>query len=104
MVTDGSKKGVCIVRVQCDRQRQRRTLRRQRQRLKAGAAVVVNGGNGVRVRSGPSTEYDVLATVPNGASVKVVESAGGGWYHITFSGVGGASTDGYMKGDFLANA
>ena len=65
--------------------------------------MVVNGGNGVRVRSGPGTNYEVLASVPNGGSVQIVESAGDGWYKITFSDVGGATTTGYMKGDFLAN-
>ena len=63
----------------------------------------VNGGNGVRVRAGPGTNYDILATIPNGGSVKIVESAGDGWYKITFSDVGGVTTTGYMKGDFLAN-
>ena len=69
-----------------------------------GTAVVVNGGNGVRVRSGPGTDHEVLATVPNGADIQIVESAGSGWYKITFSGVGGKTTTGYMKGDFLKNS
>ena len=73
--------------------------------LRAGKAVVVNGGNGVRVRSGPGTTYDILATVPNGGSVQIVQSAGtGDWYEITFSNVGGVTTTGYMKGEFLANS
>lgn len=73
--------------------------------LKAGKAVVVNGGNGVRVRSGPGTTYDILATVPNGGSVQIVRSAGvDDWYEITFSNVGGVTTTGYMKGEFLANS
>lgn len=72
--------------------------------LKAGKAVVVNGGNGVRVRSGPSTNHDILASIPNGGSVNIVASAGDGWYEITFSNVGGVTTTGYMKGEFLANA
>lgn len=71
--------------------------------LKAGAAVVVNGGSGVFVRSGPGTSYEALATVSDGASIQIVESAGDGWYKITFSGIGGATTTGYMKGDYLAN-
>ena len=66
--------------------------------------MVVNGGNGVRVRSGPSTDHEILATVPNGADIQIVESAGNGWYKITFSGVGGKATTGYMKGDFLKNS
>ena len=64
---------------------------------------MINGGNGVRVRSGPGTSYDILATVPNGGSVRVVQSAGDGWYEITFSNVGGVTTTGYMKGEFLSN-
>ena len=73
--------------------------------LKAGKATVINGGNGVRVRSGPGTNYDILATVPNGGSVQVVRAAGtGDWYEITFSNVGGVTTTGYMKGEFLANS
>lgn len=73
--------------------------------LKAGGAVVVNGGNGVRVRSGPGTTYDILATVPNGGSVQVVRATGtDDWYEITFTAVGGVTTTGYMKGEFLANS
>ena len=107
VVSDGSKKGVCIVR--CNVSGSAVTTPTTPSTtptasgLKAGSAKVVNGGNGVRVRSGPGTNYDILATVPNGGSVKIVESAGDGWYKITFSGVGGATTTGYMKGDYLAN-
>jgi len=36
--------------------------------------------------------------------VKIVKSAGDGWYEITFSGPGGRDTTGYMKGDYLANS
>lgn len=73
--------------------------------LKAGKAVVVNGGNGVRVRSGPGTSYDILATVPNGGSVQVVRATGtDDWYEITFTAVGGVTTTGYMKGEFLSNS
>lgn len=112
VVTDGSKKGVCIVR--CDVSGSAAaptpttptatpTANTGSSGLKAGAATVVNGGNGVFVRSGPGTSYEALATVPNGADIQIVESAGDGWYKITFSDVGGASSTGYMKGDFLAN-
>ena len=107
LVTDGSKKAECIVRVNAPAGQQATTTTPAQTTtssgLKTGAAKVVNGGNGVRVRSGPGTSYEVLATVPNGADVQIVESAGDGWYKITFSNVGGATTPGYMKGDFLAN-
>lgn len=112
VVSDGNKKGVCIVR--CDVSGSTTitttptttpgtTTPTTGSGLKAGAATVVNGGNGVFVRSGPGTSYEALATVPNGADIQIVESAGDGWYKITFSDVGGASTPGYMKGDFLQN-
>ena len=107
VVSDGSKKGVCIVR--CNVSGSAATTPTTPSTtptasgLKAGSAKVVNGGNGVRVRSGPGTNYDILATISNGGSVKIVESAGDGWYKITFSDVGGATTPGYMKGEFLAN-
>ena len=102
VVSDGSKKGVCIVRCNVSGGAATPTTP-SGSSLKAGSAKVVNGGNGVRVRSGPGTTYDILATIPNGGSVKIVESAGDGWYKITFSDVGGVTTTGYMKGDFLAN-
>ena len=114
LVTDGSKKAVCIVRCNVTGSAAATTTTPSSGNsgatttsgsgsLKAGSAVVVNGGNGVRVRSGPGTEHEALATVPNGASVQIVESAGNGWYKITFSGVGGVNTTGYMKGEFLEN-
>lgn len=106
LVTDGSKKAVCIVRVNAPggTTTTTPTAPAESGSLKAGPAVVVNGGNGVRVRSGPSTDHEILATVPNGADIQIVESAGNGWYKITFSGVGGKATTGYMKGDFLKNS
>lgn len=107
VVTDGSKKGVCIVRVSASGSvtpaPSTGSESSSASGLKAGEAKVVNGGNGVRVRSGPGTNYDILATVPNGADINVVESVGNDWYKITFSNVGGAKTTGYMKGEFLKN-
>ena len=109
LVTDGSKKAVCIVR--CSFSGTLTTTpgtgtgtgTAASGTLHTGSAVVINGGNGVNVRSGPSTDYEALATVPNGASVQITGSAGDGWYKITFSGVGGVDTTGYMKGEFLEN-
>ena len=61
-------------------------------------------GGGVFVRSGPGKSYDSIASLTNGSDVKIVSSAGDGWYQITFSGNGGKTTTGYMKGDYLANS
>ena len=110
LVTDGTRKGVCTVRVtgtgtapSAPSTGTTTAPSTGGGTLKAGKATVVNGGNGVRVRSGPGTNYDILATVPNGGSVQVVRSAGDDWYEITFSNVGGVTTTGYMKGEFLSN-
>ena len=111
LVTDGSKKAVCIVRCNVSGESASSSsgtsgssgTSTSSSSLKAGSAVVTNAGNGVFVRSGPGTENEALATLSNGAEVKIVESAGNGWYKITFAGNGGADTTGYMKGEFLAN-
>ena len=113
LVTDGSKKAVCIVRCSFSGTltttpgtgtgTSTGTSTPASGTLHTGSAVVINGGNGVNVRSDPSTDHAPLATVPNGASVQITGSAGDGWYKITFSGVGGVETAGYMKGDFLKN-
>lgn len=112
LVTDGNKKGVCIVRVKASgtltppsggESTPTTPTTPSTTTLQAGDAVVVNAGNGVRVRSGPSTNHEVLATITNGGSVRVVESAGDGWYKITFANVNGVNTTGYMKGEFLTN-
>lgn len=111
LVTDGSKKAVCIVRCNVSGESASSSsgtsgssgTSTSSSSLKAGSAVVTNAGNGVFVRSGPGTENEALATLSNGAGVKIVESAGNGWYKITFAGNGGADTTGYMKGEFLAN-
>lgn len=110
LVTDGSRKAVCIVRVTGGRTTTTPSTTPATGQpaasggtLKTGKAVVINGGNGVRVRSGPGTDHDILATIPNGGSVQVVADAGNGWYEITFTAVGGVTTTGYMKGDYLSN-
>ena len=72
--------------------------------LKTGSGKVINAGGGVFVRSGPGKSYDSIASLTNGSDVKIVSSAGDGWYQITFSGNGGKTTTGYMKGDYLANS
>jgi len=116
IASDGSKKGVCIVRVTATGTLTQEPTQTPSSNsgsgssssssssgLKAGAAKVINAGNGVRVRSGPGTNYDILATVSNGADIKIVQHAEGDWYQITFSDVGGVQTTGYMKAEFLEN-
>ena len=108
-VTDGSATGTCLVRVRGGGAASSGTDTSSAGTssgggtLTAGAAKVVNAGNGVRVRSQPNTSSEILATVPNGAAVQVVQSAGNGWYQITFVASGGVTTTGYMLGEYLQN-
>lgn len=111
VVTDGEKQGTCIVR--CNLRGSSttapttpsapETTTPSTSGLQAGNGKVVNAGGGVRVRAQANTSSEILATLTNGSNVNIVESAGDGWYKITFSDVGGATTTGYMKGEYLAN-
>ena len=105
-VTDGTSRGTCLVRVRGGSTGSTTSSSGSSSSggtLAAGAAQVVNAGNGVRVRSAPNTSSEILATLSNGASVQVVQSAGSGWYQISFVAVGGVTTTGYMMGEYLSN-
>ena len=107
-VTDGSGKGTCLVRVRGGSTGTSASTSggstTSGGTLTAGAAVVVNAGNGVRVRAQANTSSEILATLSNGDSVQVVQSAGNGWYQISFVASGGVTTTGYMMGEYLSNS
>lgn len=107
LVTDGDQKAVCIVRVKGGSAPATPTTPTDPTptggSLKLGAATVINAPAGVNVRSGPGTENAAIASLVNGNEVTIQADAGNGWYEITFVGSGGVDTDGYVKGEFLAN-
>ena len=107
LVTDGNQKAVCIVRVKGGSAPATPTTPTNPTptggSLKLGAATVINAPAGVNVRSGPGTENAAIASLVNGNEVTIKADAGNGWYEITFVGNGGVDTDGYVKGEFLAN-
>lgn len=107
LVTDGNQKAVCIVRVKGGSAPVTPTTPTDPTpsggSLKLGAATVINAPGGVNVRSGPGTENAAIASLVNGNEVTIKADAGNGWYEITFVGNGGVDTDGYVKGEFLAN-
>lgn len=107
LVTDGNQKAVCIVRVKGGSAPVTPTTpvdpAPSGGSLKLGAATVINAPGGVNVRSGPGTENAAIASLVNGNEVTIKADAGNGWYEITFVGNGGVDTDGYVKGEFLAN-
>lgn len=53
-------------------------------------------GSYVNFRTGPSTSYRVIATLPRNTEVKVVAKAGS-WYKITFNGATGYMVSDYVK-------
>lgn len=57
----------------------------------------VNTAKGLNVRSGPSTDYDVLGILPSGAEVDVLDKTEGGWYKIDFEGESGYVYQTYLS-------
>ncbi len=64
--------------------------------------TIINAEGGLRVRSGPGTSYEVLASLANGNTVTVLADAGGGWYQISYRGSGGSAETGYIMGDYIS--
>ncbi len=62
--------------------------------------LYVNGTEGANLRSGPSTESDVLRTIPKGEPVQAVDAPvtgdGQSWYQVTYEG-----QHGYVVGSLL---
>lgn len=110
LATDGSRKAVCIVHVNVSHTPEEQpgdgdsgNGSGAASELKAGFAEVVNAETGVRVRSGPGTDYKALISIYNGAKIQVVKSVEEDWYEIIFYNARGVETTGYMKGEFLKN-
>lgn len=68
----------------------------------AKAGTVSGADGGLNVRSGPSSSNEVIASLSNGASVTILEDSGSGWYKISFSGIGGKDTVGYVSKNFIS--
>ena len=63
--------------------------------------TVVNASDGLRVRSGPGTDYDRLGRLPNGATVDILETTSNGWYKISYTGADG-KLEGYVLGEYIS--
>lgn len=71
--------------------------------LKPGSKGKITGAaGGLRVRSGPGTTYEILASLVNGNEVTILENAGNGWYKIAYSGANGKESVGYIMGTYIA--
>ena len=63
---------------------------------------IVGAASGLRVRSGPGTNYNVQASLVNGNEVTIVADAGNGWYQISYAGSNGKQTTGYIMGKYIS--
>ena len=59
-------------------------------------ATIVNAGDGLNIRSGPGSQYDVVASAENGSTVVILERSGD-WTKINY---GGGKT-GYVASAYL---
>ena len=60
-----------------------------------GQRARVTAQSGLHLRTGPSTSYAIILTMPYGATVNVV-AASGGWYKVTYSGHTGWASGAYL--------
>lgn len=51
----------------------------------------------LNMRSGPSTAYRILLTIPSGSTVKVLDRASTGWYKVSYGGLSGWVSNAYVK-------
>ena len=63
--------------------------------------VVTGAGSGLNARTGPGSSYQAVATLGNGAEVKVLEDTGTGWYKVSFTGMGGSKVEAYASKDYI---
>ena len=57
--------------------------------------------DGLNVRSGAGTSFDIIASLVNGTTVTVVEKIDSNWYEITFVNVNNKNQTGYVSTNFL---
>lgn len=50
----------------------------------------------LNLRTGPSTAYRILATIPQGTTVKVLARAANGWYKVGYAGLTGWVSNAYV--------
>lgn len=70
--------------------------------FKAGSIGVVTGAeNGLKIRSGPGTEYEALDSTTNGVQLSILGDAGNGWVKVHYTAVGGVQKTGYVLSDYI---
>ena len=67
-------------------------------------AVIQSSSGNVRIRSGASTQHDVVTSLPNGTSITLIgeanDSAGNKWYQLRCN-YNGRDVEGYVRSDLI---
>lgn len=63
--------------------------------------ATVAAASGLRVRSGPSTDNDVITTLENGSVIMVLSTPTSGWYEISYSDESGVTQTGYASSSYI---
>lgn len=64
--------------------------------LSLGYAYITTGSSSLNMRSGPSTGYGIVASIP-GSAVVPISGIDGGWYKVAYSGCTGYISSEYTK-------
>ena len=67
----------------------------------SGTGVVTGTATGLFVRKGPGSNYEAQDTAENGAELTLLEDTGTGWYKVSYTGLGGKTTTGYVSKDYI---
>lgn len=59
--------------------------------------ALVAAEDGLNLREGPGTSYDVLLTMPGGALVEILSGPSNGWYEVAYAGVEGWCSGLYLE-------
>lgn len=62
---------------------------------------VVEDATALNVRSGPSTDHEVLDRISKGMGVIILESLDNGWLHIQYLSSAGTAASGYVSSDYI---
>ncbi len=65
-----------------------------------GNATVV-ASSGLNIRSGPSTDDAIIASLENGSAVTVVSTPATGWYEISYYNASGTLQTGYASSSYI---
>ncbi|MCQ2424648.1 MAG: SH3 domain-containing protein [Lachnospiraceae bacterium] len=66
----------------------------------AGTYVCTTSSEDLNIRAGHGSSYPIVGTIPRGAVVTVTKASGegsGNWAHVTYNGVSGFASMGYLK-------